>query len=83
MEIYSPRRNLFSDIQRILFIPSHYQSGPDLEFGQLPSKTKTLRTQVVNQPVQKTELCGESMLLKLIIVICSAGLLYILIHVTH
>ena len=83
--IYTPQRSFYQRIQRLLFIPNHFQATNDLEFGQLPSKTFPSRANaqtqaIVNPNTNSTEHCGESILQSLTIMICSAGLLIVLIY---
>ena len=70
-----PKRS-FRRIRALTFIPQQYHSQDDLNFGQLPSskrKSKNLTTPSDN---------GQSILLSVAIVLCLAGLLYILIYFT-
>ena len=83
--IYAPQRSLYDRLQRIFFIPDHFQASNDLEFGRMPTKTflsKSTNSPVplVNQKTGSSENCGESTLLPLAIVICLVGLLIVLIY---
>ena len=78
VEIYPMPHRLTRNFRNLMFLPDRYQSQNDLDFGQLPSKEIT-KTSI---PQRTNHNDGQSILLSLAIVLCLAGLLYILIYFT-
>ena len=78
IEIYSMPQQTTRKFRSLMFLPDQYQSQNGLDFGQLPSKEKN-HIPIQRNPFQND---GQSILLSLAIVLCLAGLLYILIYFT-
>ena len=78
VEIYTMPHQTTRQFRALTFIPDQYQSQNNLDFGQLPSKSPSPVLSKTN-PFHDN---GQSMLLSLAIVLCLAGLLYILIYFT-
>ena len=78
VEIHPMPNHFFRRLQTITFIPDHFQTLPDQSFGQMP--TKCVSSPTHSKPYINND--GQSMLLSLAIVLCLAGLLYILIYFT-
>ena len=74
--IYPMPNRITRQFHAITFMPEQYQSQDNLDFGQLPlPKRKPMHTVLPSDN-------GQSMLLSVAIVLCLAGLLYILIYFT-
>ena len=68
----------------ITFMPMKYRSHNTLDFGQLPLKNLSSMTKEVQTtlPLSVTKNDSQSILLSIAIILCLAGLLYILIYFT-
>ena len=78
VEIYPMPNQTTRNLRTLTFIPERYQSQNGLDFGQMPLKEKMVPSHN-KLPFQND---GQSILLSLAIVLCLAGLLYILIYFT-
>lgn len=81
VEIYPMPNNFTRKFQALTFIPDQYQSTNNLDFGQMPSKERN-NEKKFERKILITSNDGQSMLLSVAIVLCLAGLLYILIYFT-
>ena len=87
VEIYPMPHKTTRAFRSLTFIPQRYQSTNSLNFGQLPKSSEKIDTSKKISPVKKEikiiniHKDGQSIyLLSLTIVICSAGLLFILVY---
>ena len=75
-----PMPNHFSRHMRTLtFLPDHFQNLSGDNFGQMPTKNTSA---ILSSKAENFNNNGQSILLSLAIVLCLAGLLYILIYFT-